>query len=57
MLFGYRNVVGVTSTPARAPNSPASAQPRVSTRPILTPSSRATPGLNAVARSRRPTEV
>ena len=47
----------MTRTPASAPNRPASAQPSVSTRPILTPSSRATPGLNAVARSRRPTGV
>ena len=57
MLFGYRNVDGVTSTPASAPISPASAQPRVSTRPILIPSSLATFGANAVARSRRPTAV
>ncbi len=57
MLLGYRNVDGETSTPASAPNSPASAQPSVSTRPIRTPSSRATAGLNAVARSRRPTGV
>ncbi len=57
MLFGYRNVDGVTSRPASAPSSPASAQPSVSILPTLTPSSLATDGLNAVARSRSPTGV
>ena len=57
MLFGYRKVDGETSTPASAPMSPASAQPRVSMRPTRTPSSRATGGLNADARSCSPAEV
>ena len=47
----------MTSTPASAPISPASAQPSVSIRPTLIPSSRETAGLKAVARSRSPIEV
>jgi hypothetical protein len=57
MLFGYKNVDGEISTPASAPIRPASAQPRVRTRPTLIPSKRATAGSNAAARIRRPTGV
>ena len=46
--------VGITASPASAPTSPASAQPRVSIRPTSTPSSRETSGANAAARIRRP---
>ena len=45
------------SRPDSEPTSAASAQPRVSIRPTLTPSSRATSWLNAAARIRRPMSV
>src|SRR5579863_8337424 len=57
MLFGYRNVDGETSTPARAPSRPARAQPTVSTRATRIPDSRATVALKAAARIRSPAEV
>ena len=47
----------MTSMPASAPTSPASAQPSVSIRPTRTPSSRATSGANAAARMRSPVGV
>ncbi len=47
----------MTSIAASAPTAAASAQPRVSIRPTLTPSSRDTSGANAAARIRSPTAV
>src|SRR5580704_6807004 len=57
MLLGYRNVDGDTSTPARAPSRPASAQPTVITRATRMPDRRATVALNAAARMRSPALV
>ena len=53
-MFGSRPTVGAVSIPATAPSRAASPQPSASIQVTRTPTSRASSGLTAAARSARP---
>ena len=56
-MFGSRPTVGAVSIPATAPRSAASPQPSASIQVTRTPTSRASSGFTAAARSASPTFV